>query len=186
MALVVAVIGAPAPGSSTAALVENVAERLELEGHTTVRISPADLPPAALVAADSTDPRIRSAIEIIEQADGVVVATPIFQASHSGLLKTFLDVLPPDALAGKVALPLANGGGRAHLLAVDDTLRPVLSALGCPQVGRGAFVPDTDIVRHSCGVSLTGASEARVAVVCRRFSDALTPAEFSDLPKSFF
>ncbi|MER6170359.1 NAD(P)H-dependent oxidoreductase [Streptosporangium sp. NPDC001681] len=173
MALVVAVIGGPTPGSATAALVENVAERLELEGHTTVLISPADLPPAALIAGDSADPQIRSAIELIEQADGVVVATPIFQASYSGLLKTFLDVLPPGALAGKVALPLANGGSRAHLLAVDYTLRPVLSALGCPQVGQGAFVLDTDIVRHSCGVGLTGASESRVAAVCRQFAHAL-------------
>ncbi|GAA2728697.1 NAD(P)H-dependent oxidoreductase [Actinocorallia aurantiaca] len=176
MALVAAVIGGPVPGP-TAHVVEHVAERLELKGHTTVRISPAEMPPAALLGADSSDPQIRSALEILEQADGVVVATPIFQSAYSGLLKTFLDLLPPGALAGKTALPIANGGSRGHLLTVDYTLRPVLTAAGCSQVGNGAFVLDTDIVLHSCGVGLKGESEVRVAAVCREFAHSLTETE---------
>ncbi|WP_063910014.1 NAD(P)H-dependent oxidoreductase [Herbidospora yilanensis] len=179
MALVVAMIGGPVPGP-TASVVEYVAERLELKGHTTVRISPAELPPAALLAGDSGEPHIRGSIDILDQADGVVVATPIFQSSFSGLLKAFLDVLPPGALAGKVALPLANGGSRGHLLAVDYALRPVLTALGCGQVGQGAFVLDSEIVPHPCGVGLKGESEARVTQVCRRFADTLADAERRD------
>ena len=57
----------------------------------------------------------------------VIVATPIYKAAYSGLLKVFLDLLPAEALRGKTVLPLASGGSVAHLLALDYALKPVLS-----------------------------------------------------------
>ncbi|MGA0423628.1 NAD(P)H-dependent oxidoreductase [Escherichia coli] len=67
--------------------------------------------------------------EQLQQADGLIVATPAPNAACSGALKTLLDLLPERALQGKVVLPLATGGTVAHLLAVDYALKPVLSAL---------------------------------------------------------
>lgn len=78
-----------------------------------------DLPPASLLQAQ-TDGIAQAA------ADVVIVATPIYKAAYSGLLKVFLDLLPPDALRGKTVLPLAMGGSLAHLLALDYALKPVL------------------------------------------------------------
>jgi FMN reductase len=62
----------------------------------------------------------------------VVVATPVYKAAYSGLLKVFLDVLPQTALKGKLVLPLATGGSPHHMLALDYALRPVLQSLGAP------------------------------------------------------
>jgi FMN reductase len=91
-----------------------------------------DLPAAALLRADVTHPSIRSAVAAVDLADALVVGTPVYKASFSGLLKTFLDVLPQKALVGKTVLPLASGGTIAHLLSIDYALRPVLLSL-CPR-----------------------------------------------------
>ncbi|MEU2561304.1 NAD(P)H-dependent oxidoreductase [Streptomyces longispororuber] len=67
------------------------------------------------------------------------MATPIHQATYSGLLKTFLDLLPQHAFTGRPVLPLATGGSPARVMALDYALRPVLTALGA-HVTQGRFV----------------------------------------------
>ena len=62
----------------------------------------------------------------VANAQLIVVATPVYKAAYSGLLKVFLDLLPQTALAGKTVLPLATGGSPHHMLALDCALRPVL------------------------------------------------------------
>ena len=64
----------------------------------------------ALIHANSAHVSISRTVAAIEQADGIVIATPIFKASYSGLLKVFLDLLPQFALSGKAVLPIATGG----------------------------------------------------------------------------
>ena len=58
-------------------------------------------------------------IEKVTAADGVIAVTPIFSASYSGLFKSFIDVLDPDALTGKPVLIGANAGTARHSLAID-------------------------------------------------------------------
>ncbi|XNM58781.1 NAD(P)H-dependent oxidoreductase [Escherichia coli] len=67
-------------------------------------------------------PALKTFTEQLQQADGLIVATPVYKATYSGALKTLLDLLPERALQGKVVLPLATGGVVAHLLAVDYAL----------------------------------------------------------------
>jgi FMN reductase len=81
----------------------------------------------------------------IEQADGLIIATPIFKASYSGLLKVFLDLLPQFALAGKAILPIATGGSAGHLLALDYGLRPVLQSMGARHIVQSLFVPEIEM-----------------------------------------
>ena len=73
---------------------------------------------------------IRDALAVVEAADAVIVATPVYKASYSGVLKLFLDLIPQEGLRGKLTLPLVIGGSIAHLLAIDYALKPVLAALG--------------------------------------------------------
>ncbi|MGA5194026.1 NAD(P)H-dependent oxidoreductase [Streptomyces exfoliatus] len=72
---------------------------------------------------------------------GKLVPRQIYKAAYSGLLKTFLDLLPQHAFAGKPVLPLATGGSPAHVLAPEYALRPILTAFGA-QVCQGRFVLD--------------------------------------------
>ncbi|MCF8205056.1 MAG: NADPH-dependent FMN reductase [Methylotenera sp.] len=110
-----------------------------------------DLPAEALLAADVQHPAIAAAVQAVEAAELVIVSTPIYKAAYSGLLKVFLDLLPPDALRGKLVLPLATGGSPAHFLALDYALKPVLSALGARHVLDGVFATDAQLRRHEAG-----------------------------------
>lgn len=109
------------------------------------------LPAEALLSADVQQPDIAAAVRAVEAADLVIVSTPIYKAAYSGLLKVFLDLLPPDALRGKLVLPLATGGSPAHFLALDYALKPVLSALGARHVLDGVFATDAQLRRHEAG-----------------------------------
>ncbi len=103
------------------------------------------IPATALLGADFAHPDIVRARTLVEQADGVVVGTPVYKAAYSGLLKSLLDLLPQYALAGKTVLPLATGGTTAHVLAIDYALRPVLSSMGAAHIVQGWFTLDKDI-----------------------------------------
>jgi FMN reductase len=83
----------------------------------------------ALLRADPGDAVLREALALVAEADAIVVGTPVYKASFSGVLKVFLDLLPQDGLAGKLVLPVATGGSQSHMLALDYALRPVLASL---------------------------------------------------------
>ncbi|WKD61326.1 FMN reductase (NADPH) [Corynebacterium ciconiae DSM 44920] len=74
-------------------------------------------------------PALHDAHRRVEQADGLIIATPIFTASFSGLLKMFVDSLPRTAVAGTPTTLAATAGSPRHLLAVDYALRPLITHL---------------------------------------------------------
>ena len=121
--------GSPSPQSSSSRLLQHIGDRLGLHGQRLSRLEVRELPAAALLALESGEPAIARALAQLRQADAVVVATPVYKAAYSGLLKAFLDLLPQDALAGKLVLPLATGGSQSHMLALDYALRPVLASM---------------------------------------------------------
>jgi FMN reductase len=121
--------GSPSAPSSSWRLLQLVGERLAALGHRTVALQVRELPALALLRADINDPAIAVAAAQVAEADAVVIGTPVYKAAYSGLLKTFLDLLPQDGLAGKIVLPLATGGSQSHMLALDYALRPVLASL---------------------------------------------------------
>jgi FMN reductase len=79
------------------------------------------------------------------------VATPIYKAAYTGLLKAFLDLLPQGAFANKVVLPIATGGTIAHLLAIDYALKPVLSELKARHILGGIYVIDKQLQFQASG-----------------------------------
>jgi FMN reductase len=140
MVNVTVISSSPAVVSTTARLAEHVRERLVSAGFTACHVRLRDLPPAALLAADTSDPAVVNVVSQIERSRGIVLATPTFKAAYSGLLKVFLDLLPQYGLAGKIVLPLATGGTLAHVLALDYGLRPVLQSMMPRHVVQSHFV----------------------------------------------
>jgi FMN reductase len=126
--------GSPAVSSSTGRLLEHVGDKLASLGHRHSKLQVRDLPAKALLHADCSDLAIKRALAAVAEAEAIVIATPIYKASYTGILKAFLDLLPQDGLAGKLVLPLATGGSQSHMLALDYALRPVLHALDARQV----------------------------------------------------
>ncbi|GGT86825.1 MULTISPECIES: NADPH-dependent FMN reductase [Streptomyces] len=173
MATVLALSGSPSRTSRTALLAEHTAADLRSRGHRTHLLALRDLPATPLLTADTHDASLARAMSLVAEADALVVATPIYKAAYSGLLKTFLDLLPQHAFAGKPVLPLATGGSPAHVLALDYALRPVLTALGA-QVCQGRFVLDRHITTSPDGaITLDHDDEWQLARLTDQFARAL-------------
>jgi SsuE family FMN reductase len=170
MSSILSISASPQPVSSTFSLVTHVNRRLIAAGHTVRTLPVRTLPAAPLLVGDVTHPALIDAIAAVRDADALVVATPVYQSSYSGLLKVFLDLLPQFALRGKTVLPLATGGSAAHVLAVDYALRPLLSSLGAAHVTPGWFVPSGHIRTFADGgVLIAAASLGPVAQVTDEF-----------------
>ena len=94
-----------------------------------------------------------AATALLPRADAsvLVIATPVYKAAYSGVLKVFLDLLPQTALKGKVVLPLATGGSPHHMLALDYALRPVLQSLGAKHILPGVYASDSQIPKDEDG-----------------------------------
>ncbi|MGW6357834.1 NADPH-dependent FMN reductase [Streptomyces sp. NPDC055092] len=173
MAAILSVSGSPSPTSRTTRLLRHLDERLRLQGHEVTPLEVRTLPAEALLGADFRHPAITAAADLFAQADGVVIGTPVYKAAYSGLLKSLLDLLPQYALTGKTVLPLATGGSRAHVLAIDYALRPVLSSMGAAHIVPGWFILDQDIARED-GVPVVAPATAKVLEqVTDQFSAAL-------------
>jgi FMN reductase len=137
--------GSPMVRSRSTQLLHHVGDKLARLGHRHRKLSVRDLPAQALLHVDFANPDLQVALAEVAQAHAVVIATPVFKAAYSGVLKAFLDVLPQDGLAGKLVLPLATGGSQAHMLALDYALRPVLSALAARHVLPSIYATDAQI-----------------------------------------
>lgn len=70
-------------------------------------------------------PAITAASEAIVAADGVIVVTPVYNGSYSGLFKLFVDVLDPRVMTGRPVLLAATGGTPRHSLMVEHSLLPL-------------------------------------------------------------
>lgn len=141
MSTILTISGSPSATSRTAVLLELVSATLNDAGHQVRALSVRDLPPEALLGSDPTHPAIHAVAAEVAAADGLVIATPVYKAAYSGVLKSLLDLLPQFALAGKVVLPLATGGTLAHVLALDYALRPVLASMAAEHIVAGYFLP---------------------------------------------
>lgn len=169
------ITGSATRPSRTLALAQVVAARLRAADLEVRELHVRDLPAEALLHARFDDPSIVQAVAAIADSDGVVIASPVYKAAYSGLLKAFLDLLPQFGLRGKTVLPLLTGGSLAHVLALDYGLRPVLQSLDPRLVVAGLFVLDT-LIDHGGGngpVQIAAEVEPRLASVLQTFTDAL-------------
>ncbi|MFI7350661.1 FMN reductase [Streptomyces sp. NPDC049936] len=90
---------------------------------------------------------LAAAFEAVAGADGLIVVTPVFSASYSGLFKSFFDALSvtdEDALAGKPVLIGATGGTARHSLVLDHALRPLFAYLRAVVVPTGVYAASED------------------------------------------
>ena len=89
-------------------------------------------------------PGLRSAIDLVLEADGLVVVTPVFNASYSGLFKMFFDVVEQGSLSGTPVLMAATGGTARHSLALEHAVRPLFAYLHAVTVPTAVFAATDD------------------------------------------
>jgi FMN reductase len=91
---------------------------------------------------------VENDLAAVEQADILVVATPVYRGSYTGLFKHFFDFIHQDALIDKPVLLAATGGSERHALVIDHQLRPLFSFFQARTLPLGVYVTDMDFVDH--------------------------------------
>ncbi len=166
--------GSPSAPSRSTRLLHYTGDRLARLGHSTDRLQVRDLPATALLQADFAHAGLAMARALVASADALVIATPVYKAAYSGVLKAFLDLLPQDGLKGKLVLPLATGGSQSHMLALDYALRPVLAALGARHVLPSIYATDAQVLwSQADGIVLDADIAHRIGEGVDMLSDAL-------------
>ncbi|HEX5598385.1 MAG TPA: FMN reductase [Micromonosporaceae bacterium] len=89
-------------------------------------------------------PSLQESIDAVAAADGLIAVTPIFNASYSGLFKSFFDVLGDTALVDKPVLIAATGGTARHSLALEHALRPMFAYLRAVVMPTSVFAAPED------------------------------------------
>jgi FMN reductase len=156
---IVAVVGNPRPASRTHGLARTLAIELAqvLPDAAYREVDLAALGPRVL---DPSDTDASAAIEQVLDADLLIVASPTYKATYSGLLKAFLDRLATGSLAGKTAVPVLLGGAPNHQLAVDVHFTPLLLELGAAVPVRGLFVLESEVASFPGFAAKWAASKA--------------------------
>ena len=139
------VAGSPSERSRSAALLDAVSRQLAGRGPLVERLHIRDLSPQALLLGDTAHRSVAAALDQVARARALVIATPVYKAAYSGVLKVFLDLLPQTAFRDKVILPLATGGSPHHMLALDYALRPVLQSLAARHILPGVYATDSQV-----------------------------------------
>lgn len=144
MSQIVIVSGSPSALSRSNRVLEYLGELVEAKGYSTKHISVRDVDANDLLFANFNSPKIKEIATALERADGVIVGSPVYKSSYSGVLKALLDLLPQDILQDTFVLPVMTGGSPSHLLALDYALKPLLATLKGHSL-KGLYYQDSDI-----------------------------------------
>jgi FMN reductase len=142
---IVGIVGNPRPASRTLEVTHVLAETLATRAEAPrVRVGVVDLAAVAAEIFDERSETVRSHVEDACRSDVLIIASPTYRGTFTGLAKAFLDRLPRDALTGVVAIPLMVGAGDAHAGAPDAHLGPILLQLGAT-VLPGLYLLETQL-----------------------------------------
>jgi FMN reductase len=141
---VLGICGNPRPASRTLTVVDAAVSALarEWSGRSAGSIDLIELKDELFSFGS---PGVQEALEQVMRADVLVVGTPVYKASYTGVLKAFCDHVSAAQLTGKFAVPLMVGGSLQHFLALETHLRPLLVELGATCATPGLYVVETEL-----------------------------------------
>jgi FMN reductase len=136
---VAVVVGNPKPQSRTLGAALGLAKALK---PVTGDVEPVvvDLASLGTSLLDWAATEVGELNDAVAASDLVIVASPTYKATYTGLLKVFLDRYQHNALAGTVAIPLMTGAAPIHALAPEVHLKPVLTELGASVPTRSVYI----------------------------------------------
>ncbi len=147
MTRVVAVSGSPRSGSTTTVLLEQIlaefAERAAIEPRL-IELHPLAVDLARAVTGGDPSVELTDALQHVAAADVLVVGTPMYRGSYTGLFKQFFDLVGQHDLTGTPVLLTAGGGNDQHTLAIDHELRPLFAFFGALTLPYGVFTRGSD------------------------------------------
>jgi len=180
MKKIVVLTGSLSKPSRTRNLAETIAQRLAQQWPASIQvIDIADLGGdiASALSFQSIPASVARAHQLLTQADVLILASPVYKGSYSGLFKHLLDLLDPKALRGKVALLAATGGSERHALVLDHQLRPLASFFETITVPSGVYACDGDFVNYALELPQAVSTLARIDLVVNQALALLPPQE---------
>lgn len=185
MTRVLAVSAGLSVPSSTRLLTDRISDAVRRAAGPGAEVEVVELRPFAHPLADHlltgfAGGELAELIEKVRHADALVMVTPVFSASYSGLLKTFVDVLEPGLLEGKPVLIAATAGTARHSLVLDHALRPLFSYLRAVVVPTGVFAATEDFGQPGLDQRIDRAAGELAALVGARPALHVVRDEFAD------
>lgn len=123
---------------------------------------------------------LRGALDAVRDADAVIAVTPVYQASYSGLFKTFVDVLDEGSLKGTPVLMAATAGTARHSLVLEHAMRPMFAYLKAVAVPTAVFAASED---WGAAGELDRGLESRIGVAAGELAD-LVAGRAADRPRT--
>ncbi|GAF64554.1 FMN reductase [Bacillus sp. TS-2] len=145
MSHIVILSGSPKKNSRLNGMIQYAKEYAENKSETAEILHIIDLPAQVLIEGLYQDQALQAFHECINKAKKIIVATQVYKASFTGVLKTYLDLIPPKGFKGKDILPIVLGGSLAHYLMLDNSLKPVLASLEPDNIRRGVYTIEQDV-----------------------------------------
>ena len=178
---VVAVSGSVQRPSRTLVLVEQLlaalAEVLPIDVHL---ITLEELAPAigGTSYRDQLPGRVQAELAAIESADVLVVGSPVYRGSYTGLFKHLFDLVHHEALIDVPVLLAATGGSDRHALVIDHQLRPLFSFFQARTLPLGVYASEQDFSGHEI---TSQALRERIALAVARALPLLSASSADDL-----
>ena len=129
MSEIIILSGSPSENSGSDKVLLYLGSLLEKEGLSVTHLSVKDVPYQDLFEGRYNSPSVVGITRLIQNSKGVLVGSPVYKSSYTGVLKALIDLLPPDVFEHKPVLPLMSGGSASHLLALEYSLKPLLASL---------------------------------------------------------
>lgn len=139
---------------------------------------------AALVS-QHVGPGLQKAIDLLRDADGLIVSTPVYKAGPSGLFSSFFQVLDNDLLIGTPVILAGTAGSARHALVVDDQLRGLFSYLRTLAVPTGIFASPEDWKDGELNGRIRRAASELVALIGSGFRESLREESWKSYQHSY-
>ncbi|MGM1016873.1 MAG: FMN reductase [Actinomycetota bacterium] len=165
---VVAVSGSLHEPSKTTALVRAIADAVAALAPvevTVIELTAIGPGLAGALSRDQLPPAIEAQLRLIEEADLLIVGSPVYRASFTGLFKHLFDFVEQYALVGKPVLLAATGGGERHALIIEHQLRPLFGFFQALTLPLGVYASTTDFDGY---VISSDVLQARIALAAER------------------
>ncbi|MEI3607725.1 NADPH-dependent FMN reductase [Pseudogracilibacillus sp. SE30717A] len=145
MSNIVLISGSPSLFSRSNQILSYLGAKLKEEEQFSVsHILVNEIPLEDLFYGKYDSETIKKIAKQIQEAKGVIIASPVYKASYPGVLKALLDILPQDIFKSKPVFPIMTGGSPNHLLAIEYTLKPLISILKGHSL-QGVYILDSQI-----------------------------------------
>lgn len=143
---VIGISGSVRRPAKTTALIDTVLKKIETAyGTSGVLFDLLDAPElGAAIDHNGVVGDLATLIHAIESADTLVVGSPVYKGSYTGLFKHLFDLIGHDRLIGKPVILTASGGGDRHALVVEHQLRPLFGFFTAHSMATAIYVSDAD------------------------------------------